>query len=216
PQADLITSRYFFQSGSFFISSNPYWITLRDYHRLSQWYLLLFIIVLIMVYALWSKPLSAIAPHKLAYITLTYVLGPGVLVHGLKLRLGRARPRIIMEFGGSADFTPAWQLAGACHHNCSFPSGEASAAAAMLPLLILVPMRYRLKAAAILVPILVLISLNRVFMGAHFLSDIVIAWTLVFGVILWLWPRVLRHADAIDGWCDLGGRAFGRDCMFAD
>lgn len=205
PQIDLIVSRYFFQSGSFFISNSPYWIALRDFHRLSQWYLLIFIIVLIATYALWRKPLSAIAPHKVAYITLTYVLGSGALVNGLKLLIGRARPRNIMEFGGLADFTPAWQWAHMCRHNCSFPSGESSAAAAMLALLILVPTRFRLKAAIILVPILALISLNRVFMGAHFLSDVVIAWTLIIGLMIWLWPRIARHADAIDGWVRFKG-----------
>ncbi len=200
PQIDLIVSRYFFQSGSFFISHNSYWIALRDFHRLSQWCLLVFMVILVTFYALWRRPLSIIAPHKVVYIVLTYVLGPGALVNSLKLLIGRARPRDIVEFGGSADFTPAWQLARMCHYGCSFPSGETSAAAAMLPLLILVPGRFRLNAAVIFIPILALISLNRVFMGAHFLSDVMITWTLIIGLMIWLWPRVVRHADVIDGW----------------
>ncbi len=208
PQIDLTVSRYFFRHGSFFISYNTYWSELRDLHRLSQWYVLAFIIMLMTIYSLWRRPLPVIAPHKIVYIILTFALGPGALVNSLKLLIGRARPRDIVEFGGTVDFTPAWQLARACHHSCSFPSGESSAAAAMLPLLILVPTRFRLKAAAILVPILVLISLNRVFMGAHFISDVVIAWTLVVGLMIWLWPRVLRHADVIDSWVRLGGESF--------
>ncbi|MFQ0813137.1 hypothetical protein AVM02_17700 [Brucella anthropi] len=162
-------------------------------------------IVLVAIYALWRQPISAVAPHKLLYITLTYALGPGALVNSLKPLIGRARPRDILEFGGLADFTPAWQLAHMCQRNCSFPSAESSAAAAMLSLLILVPARFRLKAAIILVPVLALISLNRVFMGAHFLSDVVIAWTLIIGLMIWLWPRIARHADAIDGWVRFKG-----------
>ncbi|KAB2659353.1 phosphatase PAP2 family protein [Brucella tritici] len=206
PQTDLIVSRYFFKAGSFYFSHNPNWIALRDFHRLSQWYLLVSMVTLVALYALWRHPLSIIAPHKVVYVVLTYALGPGVLVHSLKLLIGRARPRNLVEFGGTTDFTPAWQLARMCGHSCSFPSGESSAAAAMLPLLILVPARFRLNVAVILVPVLALVSLNRVFMGAHFLSDVVIAWTLIIGLMIWLWSRISRHADVIDGWVRLRGQ----------
>ncbi len=207
PQIDLAVSRYFYQSGVFFISHNPYWIAVRDFHRLSQWYLLVFVMLTIALYALWPQRLSAVAPHKIVYITLIYLFGPGVLVHSLKLIIGRARPRNLAEFGGSVDFTPAWQLADMCRHSCSFPSGESSAAVAMLPLLIFVPAHLRIKAALVFIPILALVSLNRVFMGAHFLSDVVIAWTLIIGLMIWLWPRISRHADVIDSWVRLRGES---------
>nr|WP_196107254.1 MULTISPECIES: phosphatase PAP2 family protein [unclassified Ochrobactrum] len=206
PQVDLTISRYFFRAGIFFISDNPYWVAIRDAYRISQWYVWIFLIILPVIYALWIRPLPAIAPHKVVYIFLVFLLGPGVLVQGLKFLIGRARPRNLVEFGGSYDFTPAWQFSGMCHSNCSFPSGESSAAAAMLPLLIFVPVRFRLKAALIFVPVLALVSLNRVFMGAHFLSDVVISWTLVVGLMIWLSPRISRHADLIDSWVRLGGK----------
>ncbi|MBC8717190.1 phosphatase PAP2 family protein [Ochrobactrum sp. Marseille-Q0166] len=200
PQVDLAVSRHLFASGVFPASQHPYWIALREFHRLSVWYILGLLVVLLMLYMLWHQPLVRIAPHKLLFITLTFALGPGLLVQTVNLIIGRARPRNLIEFGGLMDFTPAWQLAGMCRHSCSFPSGEAASAAAMLPLLILLPARYRAGVAAVFVPLLVLISFNRVFMGAHFLSDIVIAWTLILGVMLWLWPRILRNADTIDQW----------------
>ncbi len=206
PNIDVTVSRYFFKAGSFYISYNPYWVALRNFHRLSQWYLLGSMVAFVVLYALWRRPLSIIAPHKVVYIVLVYAIGPGALVHSLKPLMGRARPRDMVEFGGSADFTPVWQLADMCHQSCSFPSGESSAAAAMLPLLILVPVRFRLAAAVILIPVLVLVSLNRVFMGAHFLSDVAISWLLMIGLMIWLWPRISRHADLIDGWVRLGGK----------
>lgn len=209
PQADLAVTRCFFRSGSFFIADNPFWVGLRDMHRVGQWYLVPFLLLLVALYALWERPLSVIAPHKVLYVILTYALGPGVLVQSIKFIIGRARPRNLMEFGGGADFTPAWQLAAMCSKSCSFPSGEGAAAAAMLPLLILVPDRYRALSAMMFIPVLVLLSLNRVFMGAHFLSDVVIAWTLILGLMLWLWPRISRSADAIDNWV----RAKGKDIL---
>ncbi|MEL4069423.1 phosphatase PAP2 family protein [Ochrobactrum sp. GPK 3] len=208
PQIDMVFSRYFYQSGLFFAADSVGWIILRDFHRASQLYLLVILLILLAVYALWRHPLPSIAPHKVVYVFLTFILGPGALVHSLKLLIGRARPRHLLEFGGAMDFTPAWQMTTACNINCSFPSGEGAAAVAMLSLLIFVPERRRVLVVVVLVPFLALISMNRIFMGAHFLSDVVIAWTLVVGLMLWLWPHIAVHADAIDIWTRRQLRAF--------
>src|SRR5690606_6674950 len=108
------------------------------------------------------------------------------------------------------DFTPAWQLTNMCRHSCSFPSGESAAAAAMLSLFILVPARFRLIVAMLLVPAIVLVSLNRVFMGAHFLSDVLIAWTLIIGLMIWFSHMKSWKTNEIDGWVrNRGGRLRG-------
>lgn len=207
PEVDLALSNYFYQENAFPLSRHPHWLLLRDYHRISQWYWLGSMLFLIAIYAVWSRPLRAIAPHKILYIILTYALSAGVVVQCFKVIFGRARPKELVEFGGLLDFSHAWQLAGVCQHSCSFPSGEASAAAAMLPLLVLVPGHFRGLTAIFLVPVLLLISLNRVFMGAHFISDVLIAWGLVIGVMFWLWPTIARNAEAIDqGVREMGSR----------
>lgn len=205
PEIDINVSRYFFKSGSFVLSKNHELLAARNFHRISQLYFLLLMLVLIVVYTFWRRPLSSISPHKVIFIVLNFLLGSGVLVQVLKILIGRARPRDLMMFGGVSDFTPAWQFAGICHRNCSFPSGEASAAAAMLPLILLVPRALRGVVVMILVPGLAFVSINRVFMGAHFLSDVVISWTLNIGLMLWLWPKVYRNADMIDGWIRFKG-----------
>jgi len=216
PQVDLDVSRYLFQSGDFFASHNTYMIALRDIHRPSQGYLMAGMLSLLVLYMLWWRPLPLIAPHKVLFVILTFILGSGVLVQGLKLIIGRARPGQLIEFGGTAHFTPAWQLAGVCRHSCSFPSGESSVAAVMLSLLVLVPPRFRVLSAIVLVPLLVLISLNRVFMGAHFLSDVVIAWILILGLMLWLWPRLMLNADTIDNWVRLKGEGLRKKFNIAN
>lgn len=78
------------------------------------------------------------------------------------------------------------------HHSCSFPSGESSAAAASLSLLILVPARLRRAAALLPVPCLMFVAFNRVILGAHFLSDVLLGWLLTMLTMAW----VRRWMDA--------------------
>src|SRR5690606_16584088 len=100
--------------------------------------------------------------------------GPGLVANlVLKDNWGRARPKHVVEFGGTKAFTPPLVIAGQCPRNCSFVSGEASSTC--LPL----------DAAAALfpqwsVPLVIAgtvgglaTGLVRMSQGAHFLSDIV-------------------------------------------
>jgi len=199
PQLDVIVSQIFFQSGVFIFSKMSFWTAVRDYHRASQTCVLVTMMLFLLVYAFGRHPNPLIAPHKVVYFTLTFLLGAG-MVHGLKVLIGRARPHLVEEFGGSFEFTPAWQVAASCISSCSFPSGEAATAAAMLLLVIFLPERWRIPGAFVLLPILMLVSLNRVFMGAHFLSDVVISWALIFYLMNWLEPRISRNAHNIDAW----------------
>jgi lipid A 4'-phosphatase len=103
-------------------------------------------------------------------------VGPGLLANvGFKDQWGRARPRHIIAFGGSKQFTPALLPTNQCKHNCSFVSGEASsvfapffAAAAVVPqwtaTLIIAGSVAGLGAGVV-----------RVLQGAHFLSDVLFA-----------------------------------------
>jgi len=82
--------------------------------------------------ALWWRGPGAAATRVLGYVTLLYILGPGILVNGLlKEFWGRARPADIAEFGGTRTFTPPLEIADQCATNCSFVSGEGSGATAL-------------------------------------------------------------------------------------
>ena len=73
----------------------------------------------------WRLP--SIAPRKAIALTLSLVLGPGILVNGiLKPYGGRPRPIEVTEFGGPLQFVDWWNPTGACEGNCSFMSGEAT------------------------------------------------------------------------------------------
>ena len=65
---------------------------------------------------------------KAVFVLIFLALGPGLVVNVLlKDQLGRARPREVVEFGGSHQFTQFWQP-GTAGGNSSFPSGHAAIA----------------------------------------------------------------------------------------
>ena len=117
----------------------------------------------------------------LGFMILSYVTVPGLLVNlGLKHHWGRARPRDIVEFVGTARFTPPLQPADQCSGGCSFVSAEASALFTVATLLVLffVPLlgpRWRAVAVASIGAIAVFGSGLRVALGAHFASDVILA-----------------------------------------
>jgi lipid A 4'-phosphatase len=141
-------------------------------------------------------------------------LGPGLLVNGLlKAQWHRPRPRTVAEFGGEADFTPAWQVAGDCARNCSFVSGEAAAILTLALVLWLIGGR-RLSGAARPIAALVLVAAVlaasglRLAAGGHFLSDVIFAWLLCGTLTLALWrvtgaDRAAAHVTPADIRADL-------------
>ena len=146
--------------------------------------------------------LRGIRPAVWFYISLVFIVGPGLLVNSvLKANWGRARPSQILEFGGTANFSPALQVTDECARNCSFVSGEGAGATALaLTILILAPVllpigrggkRKLQTAVLLLLPALALIL--RVATGRHFLSDTVFAVLIVLTVALVLVPFFFRH-----------------------
>lgn len=114
--------------------------------------------------------------HKWLYLAVCLIIGPLIVANiGLKDHWGRARPRDIIEFGGTKTFTPVFPPADQCVHNCSFISGEASsvfilffAAAFLMP-----GHARKMIAAGIVVGSLA--GLTRIAQGGHFLSDVLFA-----------------------------------------
>ncbi len=134
------------------------------------------------------------------FVTLSFALGPGLLVNGmLKNHWGRARPQAVEAFGGTAEFTPPVLPADQCLQNCSFVSGEAAGAVtlALTAWLLLVPhlaLRGRLTLGLALGAVALWGSLMRVMAGRHFLSDVLFAADLMIILVLslYLWLDVAR------------------------
>lgn len=149
-----------------------------------------------------------------------YILGPGLLVDVvLKGNSGRARPAQVTEFGGSADFTPAFQMTDQCARNCSFVSGEASGATATAIVIgcigwTLVPRGLRGVFVALLFAFAAVPSLLRVVTGRHFMSDVVFSVLITALVALLLYRLFnLRQYQAQVTWGALSADA---RTLFAD
>lgn len=156
-----------------------------------------------LVFAALGRPLLGIGAREAGFVFLLYLLGPILLVNGvLKQHWGRARPEHVAEFGGAAQFTPPWLPADQCVANCSFVSGEGSAATALaLTFLAFAPTARRLlppkwfplyALAGALLPLAGLAL--RVMTGRHFLSDTVFAVLLVLAIALVLHRLLLKGA----------------------
>ncbi|NHB77393.1 phosphatase PAP2 family protein [Rhodobacter calidifons] len=116
----------------------------------------------------------------LAYPFLCVALASGVVVNVLlKSHVGRARPVTLADFGGTAQFTPPWQVVEECARNCSFVSGEVALAAGLaIPTIVilwphLTRTHSRVLAVGLAAAYILLTATLRVGLGRHFLSDVV-------------------------------------------
>jgi membrane-associated PAP2 superfamily phosphatase len=194
PQIDISVSRFFALGTQFPLSENPALLFIRDANRMLPYIVLIPMLILLTVTPFRCS--TRLLSKRARFVVISYVLGPTIVVHTFKTFFARARPRSLTEFGGTMDFTPAWQFASMCERNCSFPSGEAASAAAFLAVVVFVPKAYRDYAAAVIIPLSIMVSLNRVIFGAHFLSDVVLAWLMVCWIMLWLYRKMGLHSLA--------------------
>ena len=151
--------------------------------------------------ALLPRRSGVIRPSQGAFLLTTLAVGPGIIINGiLKNFWGRARPRDTLDFGGDLPFTPAWTNADHCSGNCSFVSGEASAAIWLVALTFVVPGRFRMPVLFAALSFAAAASTNRIAFGAHYLSDVVIAWAITLAVVAFGRWIVLdgRRSEAID------------------
>ena len=193
PELDLIVSRLFWSPAEgFALSDNSLLLLLRDTGRLLPWLVISLVLILLIVPRLYDLRPGVPPPHKLLFVLIFFALGPGLMTHAIKTLVGRARPRDIAEFGGMGAFTPPWDLSDQCLRNCSFISGESSSAFALLTLIVLLPRSYRRIYLSLMGLFAAAISFNRVVFGAHFFSDVVLAWNVmtVVALVLWRWTSV--------------------------
>jgi lipid A 4'-phosphatase len=134
PSIDLSVARAFYElgetgDGPFARYIAPAVLILRK----AGFWLEIFFIVLPVV----AVAIKLIAPSSkmlipgsaILFLAASLALGPGLLVNvGFKNHWGRPRPGHVEQFGGDQRFVAWWQPDGECRKNCSFVSGEASAA----------------------------------------------------------------------------------------
>lgn len=205
PGIDLAVSRYFFDGIGFPVASNRGVEALRVTLYTAEDITFVLTLALLIV-TLWRRaPIMGLVSRDWGFQLTVFVLGPGVLANLILKRLwGRARPWRVTEFGGTAQFTPPWQITDQCQANCSFISGEMSGATALMIalLMILAANRiwmgesiYRLgQTVALALPLVT--AWQRVAVGRHFLSDVVFAGlfvTLIAAVLARLFYGPMRR-----------------------
>lgn len=193
PGLDIRFSALFYRPGQgFWLAGDPWLQGLRELvWNLSIAAVLLSALTLIL--AAVQRSFTATGARRAGFILLLYLLGPILLVNGvLKQHWGRARPVDIAEFGGAREFTPPWLPADQCASNCSFVSGEGSAAVALAITLVLLAPFVRAALPRALFGAYVALGmvlpaagiLLRVATGRHFLSDTVFAALFVLAIAL--------------------------------
>lgn len=188
PALDLAASELFYRSNAgFALSQDP---LLKAFRKSADLCLAILVLGLLgrLVWLFARRSLDAlVSARRSIFLVAALIVGPGLVVNGLfKSWWGRPRPVAVDIFGGEAPYQTVWRISDWCQSNCSFVSGEASSAAWMVAALVLAPVRWRPFLAPPVVLYALLLSLNRLAFGGHFLSDIVLSWTisgLVFAVL---------------------------------
>ncbi|RMG33381.1 MAG: phosphatase PAP2 family protein [Gammaproteobacteria bacterium] len=142
--------------------------------------------------------------RRLLFLFLVLAIGPGLLVNEVfKAESGRARPSTVEQFGGDRHFTPAFEPSDQCASNCSFVSGHAGMGFFFLALAWVLKDRRWFYWGALLGAV---VGLGRILQGAHFLSDVIFGYPVVFVTALllarpllgfWLPPRARQSADLV-------------------
>lgn len=121
----------------------------------------------------------------LVFLLVALVFGPGLTVNTLlKDNWGRARPRQIEMFGGTATFSPPVVIADQCERNCSFVAGDPSVGFYFVAFGLAFA-RYRKQLIRTGLFLGALFGLMRIAQGAHFFSDVIfsgVATCLVAGL----------------------------------
>lgn len=186
PQVDLAIS------GAFFSPDQGFWAQdvpfLRRFRALGPYLVRLVAVVsaAILILKLLLPARRPLLPlRQPLFLITTLILGPGVLVNLiLKNNWGRPRPVMVDLFGGSMPYQPVWLPSNWCATNCSFVSGEGSAAMWLVAgLVLLAPKAWRVSMLAVLIPLGLLLSANRVAFGGHFTSDTLLSWGLTLLVV---------------------------------
>ena len=198
PTLDLDVARVFYTGHGHFVGDTPLGLAVR-YTLWAAPFVLFAATVLTALGARAGLVADAFAPSRrgLLFLTLSLVLGPGLIVHTtLKPAMHRPRPVAVTQFGGAARFEPFYDAGGSCRDNCSFPSGEVALASWTLAPALLVPSPWRGLALAAAVLFAAATGLGRMAFGAHFPSDVAGAMLITALVVFGLHALIVRSSKA--------------------
>ena len=186
PSYDITFSNFFF-TNNLFISEK--YEAIKDLRNLLKDSMVMFpvtVLLFLIIHHFFKAKYNM--KQRIKYALIGFIIGP-IIGSGLIANLffkdnwGRARPIQVSEFGGEKSFTPAFVKTDQCEKNCSWISGESSAAFSFIAgsIILKSPIFFYLNLI-----IGVLVSFCRVSMGGHFLSDNIFAFSfMVYLAILY-------------------------------
>lgn len=171
---DIYVSGLFFKHG---FDLDAHWWQ-RLFHEGLKYFISASLILVLGLYAFnrfTRRSVCELNGRKVLFVFLVLIVGAGLIVNvTFKNEFGRARPRNIVEFGGTKKFTPAFVISNECESNCSFSSGEAAGAFFAMALAMALSRKREVFVAACAFGWLV--SFLRIAAGAHFFSDVVVSF----------------------------------------
>ena len=197
PQIDITVSALFYKpERNFLLRDTSLHLFVDSWIRPSIKYLAIaFVVACVYKLFLGKSPIKR-RFNIVAFLFSSFLLGPVLLVNGLlKEFIGRARPKNIIEYGGTKIFSPAYFPADQCETNCSFVSGDAAVAFSTIAFALIFKGKLRFHLVAVALSFGVLVSIYRLGTGAHFLSDTVLSGLFCILIILILERMLLRKAD---------------------
>jgi lipid A 4'-phosphatase len=154
---------------------------------------LLFCVLLWVAGALFGEWIWNISTRVIVYLLTTVAIGPGLIVETLlKPHWGRARPKDVTLFSGSAAYTPPFAISDECARNCSFVSGHAAIAFWVTAYAFLLPPVWRTIALRAALVFGLFVGLVRIVQGAHFASDVASAGLIVVAINMTLARLILK------------------------
>ncbi len=199
PRIDIWVSSLFYrpENGGFSLGWRPPLTTVRTFGHVVIWLVVAALIASVVIKLARPTRPSPISPSTVNFMLWSLALGPGLLVNLLfKNYWGRPRPEQLEMFGGDAPYIAVWTHSDLCHLNCSFVSGEASAAIWLAGLALVVPRRWRIPTLVVTLLFATAMSVNRIAFGSHFVSDVVIGWGLTILVMLAVYRFFFVHPPA--------------------
>ena len=177
PKFDIFFSKLFFFEEKFISDKYIFIRSLRSFLKDLMIVISIVSLMLIIVNIFFKMKKKTFLKPRTKLILIGFLVGP-VIGCGLianfyfKDNWGRARPINIQEFGGEKTYTQPFIISDQCERNCSWISGEASAAFSFITGTIILksPIFFLLN-----IIFGIIVSFCRIAMGGHFLSDNIFA-----------------------------------------
>jgi len=211
PELDLKLAALFFdpQTRSFPLKASAWAAFVRDAAMWITWAMVIPALGAL-VLKMWrpDRPLL-ISGRAILFLLTTLVLSSVVLSNVVfKSYWGRPRPVVVTQFNtgefNRLAFVPWWDPRGGCARNCSFFSGEGSAAFWAVAPAALAPPAFRPLAYVAAMAFGTATGVMRMAFGGHFFTDIAAAGIVTF-LVVWLsygllyrWPKTRISDEAID------------------